>query len=498
MLRSENVQVRSQLSTIQRRMFQEKQQIMDYLRQIEDDLIEKERIKQRELLLRQEYEQLQLINKQDQYNIQQLRNSINEDQQILEKLQQEYSELLQIKDDEKIQLELELNTYKSEIKRLYSHFNINIDSIEQLIPILEHRLLQVPPISSTSEFNNEYDQLQKDFENLSIQYKQLDEANRSWQKNQLRILHDRFKLDNNLSFDDTIQQIENRFNDLQNQYDILFNQVIELQEISTKQTGDNNNIKIVENQRDDELQQLKEHIAILTTQCAQFDEANRAWQQFQQAQLDNFRNKFKHILLIDNNSSIDQIAQLLVDYLNHLVNQRQSSDFDKKHDKHVELLSSDSAKQTHIKPSEEGSIHSLISVQSASSFTDNKDEELYPLRENIATLTNQCVELDNFRNKLHDYVTLDKNISLDQTAQIIIDQIIKDREDFNQQYEILQKTNDELRSESENNLETIKQSYINTVNELNQELLIIKEELEKQTNNFNQQQFIGKFYSLYY
>ncbi|CAF4757662.1 unnamed protein product [Rotaria sp. Silwood2] len=143
MLRSENVQVRSQLSTIQRRMFQEKQQIMDYLRQIEDDLIEKERIKQRELLLRQEYEQLQLINKQDQYNIQQLRNSINEDQQILEKLQQEYSELLQIKDDEKIQLELELNTYKSEIKRLYSHFNINIDSIEQLIPILEHRLLQV-------------------------------------------------------------------------------------------------------------------------------------------------------------------------------------------------------------------------------------------------------------------------------------------------------------------------------------------------------------------
>ncbi|CAF1544236.1 unnamed protein product, partial [Rotaria sordida] len=72
MLRSENVQVRSQLSTIQRRMFQEKQQIMDYLRQIEEDLIEKERIKQRELLLRQDYEQLQLINKQDQYDIQQL------------------------------------------------------------------------------------------------------------------------------------------------------------------------------------------------------------------------------------------------------------------------------------------------------------------------------------------------------------------------------------------------------------------------------------------
>ncbi|CAF3512479.1 unnamed protein product [Rotaria sordida] len=143
MLRSENVQVRSQLSTIQRRMFQEKQQIMDYLRQIEEDLIEKERIKQRELLLRQDYEQLQLINKQDQYDIQQLKNSIYEYQQILENLQQENLQLIKIKDDEKIQLELELNTYKSEIKRLYSHFNINVDSIEQLIPILDDRLSQV-------------------------------------------------------------------------------------------------------------------------------------------------------------------------------------------------------------------------------------------------------------------------------------------------------------------------------------------------------------------
>ncbi|CAF3441875.1 unnamed protein product, partial [Rotaria sp. Silwood2] len=44
MLRSEKVQVCSQLSTIQRRMLQEKQQIMDYLRRIEDDLIEKERL----------------------------------------------------------------------------------------------------------------------------------------------------------------------------------------------------------------------------------------------------------------------------------------------------------------------------------------------------------------------------------------------------------------------------------------------------------------------
>ncbi|CAF3459658.1 unnamed protein product [Rotaria sp. Silwood2] len=119
MLRSEKVQVCSQLSTIQRRMLQEKQQIMDYLRRIEDDLIEKE-----------------------------------------QNLQQEYLQLLK-KDNEKLQLKLELNTYKLEIKRLYSHFNINIDSIEQLIPTLEDRLLQTSSISSTSELNNEYEQLEK-------------------------------------------------------------------------------------------------------------------------------------------------------------------------------------------------------------------------------------------------------------------------------------------------------------------------------------------------
>ncbi|CAF1495089.1 unnamed protein product, partial [Rotaria sp. Silwood1] len=99
-------------------------------------------------------------------------------------------------------------------------------------------------------------------------------------------------------------------------------------------------------------------------------------------------------------------------------------------------------------------------------------------------------QIQNFRNQLHDYFTIDENLSFDQIPQLIIDQITKDRDDFNQQYEILQKTNDELRSESETNLETIKQSYTNTINELNQELLILKEELEKQTNSLNQQQFI--------
>ncbi|CAF3036524.1 unnamed protein product [Rotaria sp. Silwood2] len=90
-------------------------------------------------------------------------NNLEHNCQLLDteqNLQQEYLQLLK-KDNEKLQLKLELNTYKLEIKRLYSHFNINIDSIEQLIPTLEDRLLQTSSISSTSELNNEYEQLEK-------------------------------------------------------------------------------------------------------------------------------------------------------------------------------------------------------------------------------------------------------------------------------------------------------------------------------------------------
>jgi hypothetical protein len=58
--------MRLQLSTTQRRMLQEKQQVINYLRQIENDLIEKEQIKQHETILRKDFEKLQLIHKQDQ------------------------------------------------------------------------------------------------------------------------------------------------------------------------------------------------------------------------------------------------------------------------------------------------------------------------------------------------------------------------------------------------------------------------------------------------
>ncbi|CAF3367171.1 unnamed protein product, partial [Rotaria sp. Silwood2] len=317
-----------------------------------------------------------------------------------------------------------------------------------------------------------------------------------------------------------------------------------------------------------EIEQLRNDLAITTTKCTQFDEANRAWQQYYQNQLELFHEKLQDWISLDANASLEQIAHQIAMYLNQLAYERnlllqnnnpsdatatilslqeqlakyqnnesilaqnleqlnqklldvykQCEEF-REHNAQLILSKQQVDKQLEEQEKElkeyrstiknskqhlDQHIDSSIENLSVDHINREHDEEINRLRTEISTLTNKCVELDeanctwkqfqqaqldNFRNKLHDYVILDKNISLDQTAQIIIDQIIKDREDFNQQYEILQKTNDELRSESENNLETIKQSYINTVNELNQELLIIKEELEKQTNNFNQQQFI--------
>ncbi len=75
---------------------------------------------------------------------------------------------------------------------------------------------------------------------------------------------------------------------------------------------------------EEELRQLREDVAALTTQCAQLDEANRAWQQYHQTQLDSFREKLQSSLSIENSLSLDDIAQYLVAHLDQLRNEHQS------------------------------------------------------------------------------------------------------------------------------------------------------------------------------
>jgi len=87
--------------------------------------------------------------------------------------------------------------------------------------------------------------------------------------------------------------------------------------------------------------------------------------------------------------------------------------------------------------------------------------------------------LDNFKTKLHDYLPIDENTSFDDIAQQIVDQITKEREDFNEKYAELEKANDDLRA---TNMQPIEQPSTENIDERNEELLNLKnqyEELEK-------------------
>lgn len=142
-------------------------------------------------------------------------------------------------------------------------------------------------------------------------------------------------------------------------------------------------------------------------------------------------------------------------------------------------------------------------------MNQQETEEIEELRKNLVSLTAQLDEtnraweeyqqtqIDIVRNQLQSCLSIDYNTSFDEIVQQIVDQVTKEREDFSEKYKEIEKANDELRSgnfllmiimslhlfyffaESTNNLETIRQSYMNTVNELEQELLAMKEAYEQ-------------------
>ncbi|UJR13672.1 hypothetical protein I4U23_000684, partial [Adineta vaga] len=313
--------------------------------------------------------------------------------------------------------------------------------------------------------NDEYNKLREDFDNITEEYKKLQEDNQAWlqyQQNQLLVLRDRLNLsdnDGNISFDDLLQQIEERFSNIKNECDTLANRVIELQAANIN----NNDKQRSDNRNEDEMQQ---NLAILTSQCTQLEEANRAWQQFQQTQLENFRVKLKHRFPLEDKISFDEIAEIIV---NHV----------------------DPINRKDVAPlSEDASLHNLTLVQSAPSHDGERDEELRQLRDNLILLTAQCAQLDEanrawpayhqtqlqtLQNELQPYIPLSNEVTFDQLPQLIP----------------LQKLYEDLQQESSTNLETIKQSYINTVNELTQELSALKEELDKRPAHDLTQQLTG-------
>ncbi len=56
--------------------------------------------------------------------------------------------------------------------------------------------------------------------------------------------------------------------------------------------------------------------------------------------------------------------------------------------------------------------------------------------------------MDNFRVKLHDYLPIDEYASFDEIAQQIVDQVTKEREDFSEKYQALERSSNDLQSGS--------------------------------------------------
>ena len=86
------------------------------------------------------------------------------------------------------------------------------------------------------------------------------------------------------------------------------------------------------------------------------------------------------------------------------------------------------------------------------------EEEIQQLRDDLARLTSQLDEtkqawqehqqkqMDLLRNQFEDCLTIDYDRSFDEIVQQVVDQLMKERQDFNEKCEQLEKQNDDLRS----------------------------------------------------
>ena len=104
-----------------------------------------------------------------------------------------------------------------------------------------------------------------------------------------------------------------------------------------------------------------------------------------------------------------------------------------------------------------------VPIHTSSSSAERDAEELRQLRENFATLTAQYAQLDEanrawqlyhqtqletFKNKLRDYLPVNENVSFDDIAQQVVDQITTERKDSSERYAELEQGNSDLRSGS--------------------------------------------------
>jgi hypothetical protein len=99
-----------------------------------------------------------------------------------------------------------------------------------------------------------------------------------------------------------------------------------------------------------------------------------------------------------------------------------------------------------------------IPLSSGAPVDEQAADEIVQLRENLVSLTGQLDETnrawqeyqqtqrDILRNSLDNCLAIDYNVSFDEIAQQIVDQITKERDDFSGIYQSLEKAHNELQS----------------------------------------------------
>ena len=180
----------------------------------------------------------------------------------------------------------------------------------------------------------------------------------------------------------------------------------------------------------DDRDEIQTQLTLLTDRCAQLDEINHAWQQFHQHQLELFRQALKDSLPLEENSTLEEMAQQIVDHLAERTPPRET------------LSSTDhpsadfNGYQSSSHRSEEHRQEQADDAESAR--TNYAEEELQQLRSELVRVSADCsqlnevnqawqqfqhTQLDNLRKQFHAHLSIPPESSFDETLQLILDHL---------------------------------------------------------------------------
>ncbi len=92
---------------------------------------------------------------------------------------------------------------------------------------------------------------------------------------------------------------------------------VQIHELTPLQSASGQNIN-------EEVQQLRTQLSDLKTECTQLAEANRAWQEYHENQLNLFRKNLEDWIFLDENTTLEQIGQQIINQFDQLGRNKQS------------------------------------------------------------------------------------------------------------------------------------------------------------------------------